>query len=102
MTEIIDVDDPGADEGEGEPAQDPQDTADEAPSETVSPEEPTQTTASPSADGEAAPSDDDDSNLVPILIGIAVVGVILGIIASVMVKRRNDAAELEDLDHNSP
>ena len=102
LTEIIDVDDPGADEGEGEPAQDPQDAADEAPSETVSPEEPTQTTASPSADGEAAPSDDDDSNLVPILIGIAVVGVILGIIASVMVKRRNDAAELEDLDHNSP
>ena len=101
LTEIIDIDGTNSPEGDEAP-EEPQEGDEEAPAETVAPEEPTQTTVAPTTEGEAAPSDDDDSNLVPILIGLAVVGVVLGIVASVLVKRRSDAADLEDLDSNRP
>lgn len=105
LTEIIDVDNPDAEEAPEDETEteDPADEPAEEPAvdEPVAPEEPTQTTEVPEDEGEAAPSDDDGS-ITPILIALLVVGVILGIVASVLAKRRSDAADLEDRQQGGP
>lgn len=94
LVEIIDIDIDGAgSEAPGEEGG----AGEEDPGDTVAPEEPSQTTVAPENDGEAAPGDD-DSSLTPILIGLVIVGVVLGIAASVLAKRRSDAEAVDDVD----